>query len=78
MVEGRSVTASGEAISPIPLWVLVLADAPACQVEPTIDQTTEIVVSLRSVILENRQLLMVNPLFPNGAASPELFTRLGH
>ena len=76
MVEGRSVTASREAISPIPLWVLVLTDAAACRADPATDQATEFVVSLRSLILENRQLLMVNPLWPPGAANPELFSRL--
>jgi hypothetical protein len=76
MVEGRGITASGEAVTPVPLWVLVLTDRAVCQANTAAGSVTELAASLRSLVLRGRQLRLVNPLLSTGALEPRLFTPL--
>jgi hypothetical protein len=76
MIEGRGVTAAGESVTPVQLWVMVLTDEVACQANTAAGQETELAVSLRSLLLRGRQLRLVNPLLPTGAPEPRLFTPL--
>jgi hypothetical protein len=73
IIEGRGVTAAQRAVTQVPLWVMVLTDGPGCQSDRRADSTTELVASLRSLVLRNRQLYLANPLLPPGAAEPRLF-----
>ncbi|MGB9369941.1 MAG: hypothetical protein WCE79_28445 [Xanthobacteraceae bacterium] len=75
IIEGRSVTASGQAVAPIPLWILVLADRPDCQSAPA-SRVIDLRAALRSLVLQGRELWLVNALVSHGSA-PRLFTRLG-
>jgi hypothetical protein len=75
IVEGRSSAAAGQAATAIPLWVLVRTDSAACQAGVA-DRHVDAQVSLRSLILQNRQLWLVNTLLPSGGGAPRLFTRL--
>jgi hypothetical protein len=76
MVEGRGVTASGESVTPVQLWVMVLTDRAACQANVAAGDETELAASLRSLVLRGRQLRLVNPLLPTGVPEPRLFTPL--
>jgi hypothetical protein len=73
IVEGRGVTIARQSVTPVPLWVMVLTDGAACQADGRADRATELVTSLRSLVLRDRRLYMVNPLLPPGAAEPQLF-----
>jgi hypothetical protein len=76
MVEGRGITASGESVTPVPLWVLVLTDRVVCQADAAAGYATELAASLRPLVLRGRQLRLVNPLLATGALEPRLFTPL--
>ena len=75
IIEGRSVTRSGQPVTLIPLWILVLADRPSCQ-SAALGRMVDLQASLRSLVLQGRELWLVNALTTDGSA-PRLFTRLG-
>jgi hypothetical protein len=75
IIEGRSSAVSGRAAAAIPLWVLLRADSAACQLGPS-DSPVDAQASLRSLIIQNRVLWMVNTLLSSGGGEPKLFTRL--
>lgn len=76
IIEGRGVTADRQSVTPVPLWVLVLTDGVACQSDARADRATELSASLRSLILRDRRLYLVNPLLPTGAPEPRLLVPL--
>jgi hypothetical protein len=75
IVEGRSATASGQAVPLVPLWVIVLADHPRCGSGST-DKEIDVQASLRSLILQGRELWLVNALPAPDTGTPRIFTRL--
>jgi hypothetical protein len=76
IIEGRGVTASGAALSPIPLWIMAVTQPAACQVDAEIGHSAEMIVSLQSVILQGRAAWLVNPLLSPSNGKPRLFTRI--
>lgn len=76
VIEGRGVTAARQSVTSVPLWVMILTDGIACQSDAPADSATELVTSLQSLILRNRQAHLVNPLLPPSAAAPQLFVPL--
>lgn len=76
IIEGRGVSAARESVTPVPLWVTVLTDGVACQSDAPADRATEVAASLRSLILRNRRLHLVNPLLHPGAPEPRLLVPL--
>jgi hypothetical protein len=76
IIEGRGVTAARQSVTPVPLWVLVLTDGVACQSDARADAATDLAASLRSLILRDRRLYLVNPLLPPGAPEPRLLVPL--
>jgi hypothetical protein len=75
IVEGRSATASGQVVRLVPLWVLVLGDHPRCG-SGSADKEVDVQASLRSVILQGRELWLVNALPAPDTGTPRIFTRL--
>jgi hypothetical protein len=76
IIEGRGVTAAKQSVTPVPLWVMVLTDGVACQSGAPADGAIELAAPLRSLILQNRQLHLVNPLLPPGTPEPRLLVPL--
>jgi len=76
IIEGRGVTATRQSVTPVPLWLLVLTDGVACQSDARTDRATELAASVRSLILRDRRLYLVNPLLPPGAPEPRLLVPL--
>jgi len=75
IVEGRSATASGQAVPLVPLWVLILGDHPRCG-SGGADNEIDVQASLRSIILRGRELWLVNALQAPDTGAPRIFTPL--
>jgi hypothetical protein len=75
IVEGRSATASGQSVPLVPLWVLIIGDHPRCGSSGA-DKEIDVQASLRSIILQGRELWLVNALLAPDTGTPRIFTPL--